>query len=95
MKTRAMAEIAGFKTRISKACSPITALRSRVQALDQPFSFPNTAIECTVFIAEKGAELEELKLTVTELLRHLKEQIQNAMNFTAAKKDQSEREKKS
>ena len=61
MKTRATTEIAGFKTRISKACSPITALRSRVQALDQPFGFPNTAIECTVFIAEKGAELEELK----------------------------------
>ena len=93
MKTRAMTELSGFKTRITIACASITELESRVQAVDQPFDFPTTVAECIIFIAEKTAEIEEIKLSVTDLLQNLRDQIQNSMNFIGARKDQTEREK--
>lgn len=93
MQTRAMAEIAGFKSHITIACSSLNALGDKVQIIDQPFEFPNTATECTVFIAEKSAEIDELSFLLSDLLENLSKQVQNAMAFTGTKKDQSDREK--
>ncbi|KHJ85669.1 Pao retrotransposon peptidase, partial [Oesophagostomum dentatum] len=39
------------------------------------------------------AEIDEIKLSVTDLLQNLRDQIQSAMNFIGARKDQTEREK--
>ncbi|KHJ98961.1 Tas retrotransposon peptidase A16 [Oesophagostomum dentatum] len=88
-----MAEIAGFMSHISMACSSLNALGNKVHTIDQPFDFPNTAAERTVFVAEKSAEIDELSFLLADLLQNLKEQVQNAMAFTGTKKDQSEREK--
>ncbi|KAL6742654.1 hypothetical protein Aduo_015784 [Ancylostoma duodenale] len=88
-----MTELAAFKTHISLACRTINALQTKVQALDQPFEFPTTATECTIFIAEKMAEIDEVKLSLSVLLENLKSQIDVAMTNTMARKEQSERER--
>ncbi|KAL6724094.1 hypothetical protein Aduo_019023 [Ancylostoma duodenale] len=88
-----MTELAAFKTRISLACRTINALQTKVQTLDQPFEFPTTATKCTIFIAEKMAEIDEVKLSLSVLLENLKSQIDVAMTNTMARKEQSERER--
>ncbi|KAL6742185.1 hypothetical protein Aduo_015361 [Ancylostoma duodenale] len=87
-----MTELAAFKTRISLTCRTINALQTKVQALDEPFEFLTTATEYTIFIAEKMAEIHEVKLSLSVLLENLKSQIDIAMTNTMARKEQSERE---
>ncbi|EYC40705.1 hypothetical protein Y032_0601g516 [Ancylostoma ceylanicum] len=87
-----MTELARFKTRISIACRTINALSSKVQIIDQPFDFPITATECTIFIAEKIRGIDELKLSLTDLLQNLKDQIEAAFTYIMAIEEQSERE---
>ncbi|KIH62651.1 hypothetical protein ANCDUO_07066 [Ancylostoma duodenale] len=86
-------ELAAFKTRISLACKTISALQTKVQTLDQAFEFPSTATECTIFIAEKMAEIDEVKLSLSVLLENLKSQIDVVVTNTMARKEQSERER--
>ncbi|KAL6739327.1 hypothetical protein Aduo_012796 [Ancylostoma duodenale] len=75
------------------ACRSITALQNTVQTTDQPFEFPTTATECTVFIAEKMAEIDEIRLRLPELLEDLRTQMKVALSFIGERKDHSERER--
>ncbi|KAL6728875.1 hypothetical protein Aduo_010608 [Ancylostoma duodenale] len=56
-------------------------------------TLPTRATECTIFIVEKMAEVDEVKLSLAVLVENLKNQIDVAMTNTMAKKEQSERER--
>ncbi|KAL6726133.1 hypothetical protein Aduo_008136 [Ancylostoma duodenale] len=88
-----MAELQVFKAKINNACALIKAVKPDIKRLDEPFTFPEGRPQCEQYVRTKIGEMAHLLKALQNAVKIQGAQISAAINHTAGRHDQKEREK--